>query len=96
MHDAPQDDRRRGEPPSPEASPCDRTPGDWKTREEFKQDVIALARSSSKTITEIARDLGVSLESLHGWVKRDWIDRGEGASDELTSTEREELRRLRR
>ncbi|MGO4757500.1 transposase, partial [Streptomyces sp. 2MCAF27] len=31
--------------------------------EEFKRDAIALARSSSKTITEVARDLGVSPES---------------------------------
>ncbi|MET8183790.1 transposase [Streptomyces sp. NPDC005336] len=65
--------------------------------EEFKRDAIALARSSDKTITEVARDLGVSAESLCGWVvKRDRIDRGGGMSGELTSAEREELKRLRR
>ncbi|MCQ8834870.1 transposase [Streptomyces malaysiensis] len=64
--------------------------------EEFKRDAITLARSSDKTITEVARDLGVSPESLRGWVKRDRIDRGGGTSGELTSAEREELRRLRR
>ncbi|MGA6161006.1 transposase [Stenotrophomonas sp. NPDC087984] len=63
--------------------------------EEFKRDAIALARSSSKTITEVARDLGVSPESLRGWVKRDRIDRGEGGPGDLTSVEREELTRLR-
>ncbi len=55
-----------------------------------------MARSSDKTITEVARDLGVSPESLRGWVKRDRIDHGEGGAAELTSAEREELRRLRR
>ncbi|MFI5677384.1 transposase [Streptomyces cellulosae] len=64
--------------------------------EEFKRDAIALARSSDKTITEVARDLGVSPESLRGWVKRDRIDRGGGTSGEFTSAEREELKRLRR
>ncbi|WP_413804441.1 transposase [Streptomyces sp. OE57] len=63
--------------------------------EEFKRDAIALARSSDKTITEVARDLGVSPESLRGWVKRDRVDQG-GTSGELTSAEREELRWLRR
>ncbi|MGW7600495.1 transposase [Streptomyces antimycoticus] len=64
--------------------------------EEFKRDAIALARSSDKTITEVARDLGVSPESLRGWVKRDRVDQGGGTSGELTSAEREELKRLRR
>ncbi|WP_234545405.1 transposase [Streptomyces shenzhenensis] len=64
--------------------------------EEFKWDAIALARSSDRTITEVARDLGVSPESLRGWVKRDRIDRGQGGAGELTSAEREELRQLRR
>ncbi|GLW59642.1 transposase [Kitasatospora phosalacinea] len=64
--------------------------------EEFKRDAVALARSSSKTVTEVARDLGVSAEGLRSWVKQDKIDRGEGGPGELTSTEHEELRRLRR
>ncbi|MFC1417560.1 transposase [Streptacidiphilus cavernicola] len=63
---------------------------------EFKRDAVALARSSSKTVTEVARDLGVSPEGLRAWVKQDQTDRGEGGPGELTSTEREELRRLRR
>ncbi|WP_354006178.1 transposase family protein [Streptomyces sp. NBC_00154] len=57
---------------------------------------IALARSSDKTVTEVARDLGVSPEGLRGWVKQDAIDRGQGSSGALTSAEREELGRLRR
>ncbi|WP_405018268.1 transposase [Kitasatospora sp. NBC_00070] len=64
--------------------------------EEFKRDAVTLARSSSKTVTEVARELGVSPEGLRSWVKQDQADRGEGSAGELTSAEREELRRLRR
>ncbi|GHH73526.1 hypothetical protein GCM10018793_12240 [Streptomyces sulfonofaciens] len=45
----------------------------------FKRAVIALVRSSDKTITEVARDPGVSREILRGWGKRERIDRGGGA-----------------
>ncbi|MGW6754931.1 transposase [Streptomyces sp. NPDC055006] len=64
--------------------------------EEFKRDAIALVDSSGKTVTAVARDLGISSESLRGWYRRAKADRGEGAPGELTTAEREELRRLRR
>ncbi|MDT0443450.1 transposase [Streptomyces johnsoniae] len=64
--------------------------------EEFKRDAVALVRSSGRTVSEVARELGVSGESLRAWAKQDRIDRGQGASGELTTAEREELRRLRR
>ncbi|MFF7190405.1 transposase [Streptomyces sp. NPDC008222] len=64
---------------------------------EFKRDAIALVRSSPRrTVTEIARELGVSPEGLRGRVKQDSTDRGEGPAGALTSEEREELRRVRR
>ncbi|WP_409468673.1 transposase [Streptomyces sp. HC307] len=63
---------------------------------EFKRDAVALALSSEKTVTEVARDLGVSPEGLRGWVKQAKIDRGEGPAGALTSDEREELWRVRR
>lgn len=56
-----------------------------------------MVRSSlDRTVTEIAREPGVSPEGLRGWVNRDKADRGEGRPGELTSTEREELKRLRK
>ncbi|MFJ9967856.1 transposase [Streptomyces avermitilis] len=56
----------------------------------------ATALSSDKTVTEVARDLGVSPEGLRGWVKQATVDRGEGPAGALTSAEREELAQLRR
>ncbi len=63
---------------------------------EFKRDAVQLALASDKTVTEVARDLGVSPESLRGWVKQAKTDRGEGSAGALSSDEKEELRRLRR
>ncbi len=63
---------------------------------EFKRDVVALALSSGKTVTEVARDLGVSPEGLRGWVKQAKIDRGEEPTGALATAERDELVRLRR
>ncbi|EFE72301.1 MULTISPECIES: transposase [Streptomyces] len=64
--------------------------------EEFKRDAVALVRSSGRTVTEVARELGVSAEGLRNWVNQDRVDRGQGAPGELTTAEREELRRLRK
>ncbi|GBQ02977.1 transposase [Streptomyces spongiicola] len=62
---------------------------------EFKRDAIALVMSSEKTVTEVARDLGVSPEGLRGWVKQAKIDRGEGPAGVLSTAERGELVWLR-
>ncbi|MFF6816221.1 transposase [Streptomyces sp. NPDC012403] len=65
--------------------------------EEFKRDAIVLVDSSGKTVTAVARELGISSESLRGWYRKAKADRGgDAASGGLSSAEREELRRLRR
>ncbi|WP_405466866.1 transposase [Streptomyces jietaisiensis] len=64
--------------------------------EKFKRDAVELALASDKTVTEVARDLGVSAEGLRGWVKQAKADRGQGRPGELTSAERDELKRLRK
>ena len=43
---------------------------------------------------QIARELGMSAETLRNWIKQDRIDQGK--LEGLTTSEREELRRLRR
>ncbi|MGP4052225.1 transposase [Streptomyces sp. 2A115] len=38
--------------------------------DEYKRDAVELVRSSGRTVTEAARELGISSESLRGWVKK--------------------------
>ncbi len=63
---------------------------------EFKQEAVNLEHSSDEThpIPKIARDLGVSPETLRNWVKQTEIDAGE--RDGISTEEKDELRRLRR
>ena len=62
---------------------------------EFRAEAIRLARTSGKTKTAIAQDLGVSLEALRHWLRQAELDAGE-RHDGLTSEEQAELRRWRR
>jgi transposase len=62
---------------------------------EFRAEAIQLARTSGKPQTVIARELGMSVETLRLWLKQADLDAGK-RSDGLTSEEQEELRRLRR
>ena len=61
----------------------------------FRAEAIQLARTSGKPQTVIARELGMSVETLRLWLKQADLDAGK-RSDGLTSEEQEELRRLRR
>ncbi len=63
---------------------------------EFRSEAVRLARSSDQSIPALAADLGVSSEALRHWLRRDDADAGRGQGRDLTSDEREELRRLRR
>jgi transposase len=62
----------------------------------FRAEAIALVHTSGKPIAAVARDLGVSGETLRLWVRPAAVDAGRGQPGELTTTEREELARLRR
>lgn len=57
---------------------------------EFRRDAVELALASDNTVTEVARDLGMSPESLRGWGKQAKADRGQGPVGALTSDEEEE------
>jgi transposase len=61
---------------------------------EFRAEAIRLVRSSGKSKTAIAEELGISLEALRAWICQAELDAGE-RHDGLTSEELAELRRLR-
>jgi transposase len=63
---------------------------------EYRRDAVALVRNSGEPVKKVARDLGINAETLRNWVNQDKVDRGDGKPGELTSEEKEELRRLRR
>jgi transposase len=62
---------------------------------EFRAEAIRLARSSGKPHAQIARDLGMTGETLRLWLKQADLDEGK-RRDGLSSDEQEEVRRLRR
>lgn len=62
--------------------------------EQYKAEVVALCGSSEKSMSEIARDLDLTESSVRRWVSQAEIDAGH--KEGLSSSEREELVRLRK
>ena len=63
---------------------------------EFKAEAVKLVRESGKTVTAVARELDLTVTALRSWVLRSDIDRGRGPTGALTTSEREEMARLRK
>ena len=61
---------------------------------EFKAEAVRLVKSSGETIAQIAKDLGISDQSLRNWVGQDNVDAGKESG--LTSDERTRMRELER
>jgi transposase len=61
---------------------------------EYKAEVVELCHTSSRSIGQVARDLGLSETAVRRWVAQAEIDAGR--REGLTTSEREELTRLRR
>ena len=61
---------------------------------DFRDEAVRLYRTSEKSLRELARDLGVSHQTIRGWVRQAEVE--EGTREGLTTSEREELRELRR
>jgi transposase len=60
---------------------------------EFRRKVLDLL-ASGRTVADVARDLGISTESIYGWRHQDRIDRG--LLPGLNSAEKAELAAARR
>lgn len=63
--------------------------------DEFRASAVRLVLEEGKSISEVARDLDLTPSGLGEWVKQAKADRGAGPPGAVTSSEREELTRLR-
>ena len=63
---------------------------------EFRQRAVDLARSGSKPIATIAKELSISESCLRNWLSQDDADAGRSPSARLTSDEKRELAELRK
>lgn len=63
---------------------------------EFKAEAVRLVRSSGKSVSQVARDLGLERHSLSQWLKQAEVDAGRGPEGALTTEERAELAALRK
>ena len=61
---------------------------------EYRQRIVELARQG-RSLSSLAREFEPSIESIRNWVRQADLDEGL-REDGLTTTEREELRRLKR
>lgn len=64
--------------------------------EEQKAAAVEHVRQTGKTVCQAARDLDLTETALRRWIAQAEVDAGRGEGGELTTAERDELRRLRR
>ena len=49
-----------------------------KFTDEFKREAVRLVKQGDGNVSQVARDLDLSVTALRKWVKQDEIDRGRG------------------
>jgi transposase len=62
--------------------------------EEFKRDVVTVARRGDLSVAEVAVDFGIAEETVRRWMRQADID--DGIKDGLTSAEQAEIVQARR
>ncbi len=63
---------------------------------QFKDGAVRLVLEEGKSLSAVGRDLDVHGSVVSGWVKQAKADAGRGPPGALTTSEKEELTRLRR
>ena len=68
---------------------------------EYQAEAVRQVKAGDRQLSQVARDLGLSMQTLWNWVYPDRRQSKEGPSETLTATgltttEREELQQLRR
>jgi transposase-like protein len=63
---------------------------------EFREEAVRQVNLGDRPLIQVAKDLGLASATLWAWVRQAEIDAGKGEPEELTTTEREELKQLRR
>jgi transposase len=61
---------------------------------EFRRDVVAVARKREAPLTQIAQDFGISVATLHDWLKKEDIE--DGVRPGMTSSDANELRETKK
>jgi transposase len=62
---------------------------------EFRAEAVRLCKVGDRNISQVAKDLDLTENSLREWVRRADVDAVQGPPDALTTAQREELMRLR-
>jgi transposase len=63
---------------------------------EYRAEAVRQVNLGDRSMSQVARDLGLRMNTLWDWVHQAEVDAGKGEPEELTTTEREELKQLRR
>jgi transposase len=61
---------------------------------EFRDDVVRVARMRQTSMTQIAKDFGISNATLYEWINKADVD--DGVREGLSDTDAQEMRELRR
>jgi transposase len=63
---------------------------------EYRAEAVRQVKVGDRPLAHVARDLGLSMQTLWGWVHPDKPEAEKEEAGELSPTEREELKQLRR
>ena len=63
---------------------------------EQKTEVLRIVEQTDKPVSQVAKELGIGVSTIHTWIRQSRIDRQGAPNGPLTSSERQELVALRR